>query len=93
MALRDADVTVQEMADYLDVGRNTVSRWINDRGVPGKQTMRLWALRTGVPLQWLETGQAPAGKPGPEGARSEGLEPPTFWLGVSNLVPFGRSAA
>lgn len=64
----------------------TVSRWINGHKVPSKQTRRLWALRTGVPLEWLETGQALAEKPRPDIARSEGLEPPTFWLVVSRLV-------
>ena len=92
-ALDHAGLTVQDMADYLEVTRQAVGTWVNERRAPSKATMRLWALRTGVPLQWLETGQAPAVGPGPDGARSEGLEPPTFWLGVSNVVPFGRSAA
>lgn len=86
VSLRHASLGVQEMAAYLDVSRNAVSNWINDRVTPSKQTMRLWALRCGVPLEWLETGQAPVGGPGPGAARSEGLEPPTFWLGVSNVV-------
>ena len=63
-ALRVSDVGVQEMADYLGVARNTVSTWINGRIVPNRQTMRLWALRTGVPLEWLETGDLPGGGPG-----------------------------
>ena len=78
-ALQVSDVEVQEMADYLGVSRTSVSNWINGRVPPSKQTLRLWALRTGVPLGWLETGQDPTVQPGPEGARSEGLEPPTCW--------------
>lgn len=75
MALRDAGVGVQEIADYLDVARNTVSRWINDRGEPSKQTMRLWAIRTGVPLVWLETGAAPTEPSGPEGYTTRDSNP------------------
>lgn len=59
LALEVAHVGVQEIADYLDVSRESVSRWINGRGVPSKQTLRLWALRTGVDLEWLETGKLP----------------------------------
>jgi transcriptional regulator with XRE-family HTH domain len=58
-ALRAADVSVAEMADYLGVNRNTVGRYINGRGVPDVRTMRLWALRCGVPLEWLQSGKLP----------------------------------
>jgi transcriptional regulator with XRE-family HTH domain len=57
-------VPVQEIADYLGVSRNTVGAWINGRVVPGKAFIRLWALRTGVPFEWLETGKSP-GQDGP----------------------------
>lgn len=52
-ALREADIGVQEMAAYLGVARNTVSTWINGRIEPSTQTLRLWALRTGVSYVWL----------------------------------------
>ena len=65
VSLRHAGLGVQEMAAYLDVSRNAVSNWINDRVTPSKQTMRLWALRCGVPLEWLETGKAPTLPSGP----------------------------
>lgn len=55
-SLRASGVGVQEMADYLGVARNTVSTWVNGHIAPSKQTLRLWAMRTGVPLIWLETG-------------------------------------
>lgn len=47
-ALRHAGISVQEMADYLDVSRNAVSTWINGRIAPSTQTQRLWAIRCGV---------------------------------------------
>lgn len=68
LALEVEDIGVQEMADYLGVERNSVSRWINGRTQPSKQTLRLWAMRTGVPLEWLETGAPPPGlEPGTYG--------------------------
>ena len=59
-ALRVAGISVQDIAEYLGVARNTVSTWINGRIDPSIQTVRLWALRTGVPYEWLQTGEPPA---------------------------------
>jgi transcriptional regulator with XRE-family HTH domain len=70
-ALRFSGVGVQEIADYLGVSRNTVSTWINGRIEPSKQTVRLWALRTGVPFEWLETGKTPTGPEPDEGLNVE----------------------
>jgi transcriptional regulator with XRE-family HTH domain len=61
-ALREADIGVQEMAEYLGVSRNTVSRWINGAVPPKSHVLRLWALRTGVPYEWLAAGRVPRRK-------------------------------
>ena len=45
-ALKVSGVSVQDMADYLGVARNTVSTWINGLITPSLQTLRLWAIRT-----------------------------------------------
>lgn len=55
-SLRAAGLGVQEMADYLEVSRNTISNWINGRTRPSAPTLRLWALRTGVSYGWLRKG-------------------------------------
>ena len=55
-ALKHRGIKVGEMADYLGVSRNTVGNYINGRTSPDKRTLRLWALRTGVPMEWLEHG-------------------------------------
>lgn len=52
-ALRTSHVSIEEMADYLGVSRRSVGNWINGRIEPSAQTVRLWALRTGVPFTWL----------------------------------------
>lgn len=67
-ALRASDTGVQEIADYLGVVRNTVSNWINGKITPSKQTLRLWALRTGVDFDWLQTGENPHQLVADEGA-------------------------
>lgn len=89
MALRHADVSVQEMADELGLNRGSLSRWLNDKGTPPRGGfIKLWALRTGVPYQWLLTGADPRpGEPvkgaGEGVARPERFELPTFWLVAS----------
>jgi transcriptional regulator with XRE-family HTH domain len=55
-ALQVSGIGVQEIADYLGVARNTVSTWINGRNRPSPAVVRLWAMRTGVPLEWLAGG-------------------------------------
>ena len=75
-ALRVAGVGVGEMADYLGVTPSTVSTWINGKFRPNLQTLRLWSIRTGVPLEWLQTGEV----------RHQGLEPRTRWLAASPRV-------
>jgi transcriptional regulator with XRE-family HTH domain len=54
-----AGVSVGEIAEYFDVNRNTVGRWLNGRTQPDRRTVRLWAMRCGVPTQWLLTGVFP----------------------------------
>lgn len=54
--LREAGVSVQQMADYLGVKRNTVGTWINGRNQPSPQTLRLWAMRCGIDHYWLVHG-------------------------------------
>lgn len=52
-SLAFAGVSVQEMADELGVSRGTISRWCNDKNRPRRSDLRLWALRCGVPFDWL----------------------------------------
>ncbi|MGH3098464.1 MAG: helix-turn-helix domain-containing protein [Streptosporangiales bacterium] len=82
-ALRHAGVGPGQMADYLEVGRNTVSTWINGRIEPSPQTLRLWALRCGVSHQWLRHGTVPASGPddGTSGVAT-----------IGSLLPFRRVA-
>jgi len=58
-ALEASGVSSNEMADYLDVSRTTISNYINGRTEPKRSTLRDWAMRTGVPLEWLESGKLP----------------------------------
>ena len=55
-SLRAAGMSHQAIADEFGVHRNTVSGWINGRIKPSTATVRLWAVITNVPYEWLLEG-------------------------------------
>lgn len=71
-ALKVSGIGVGELAERMEVSRNTVSRWINDEAQPRPRDLRMFAEMTNVPLSWLEDGTFD------EGVRPKGLEPLTF---------------
>ena len=88
-ALREADMSVNEMALYLGVHRNTVSAWLNGRTHISGPALRAWAHRTGVNFHWLDTGIPPSdGDGSPRVANPTGPQPdgcrPTPTLQVIN---------
>lgn len=81
-ALRVSGVKVGDMADYLGMSRASVSNWINGRITPDTRTLRLFALRTGAPYEWLRTGAEPDDN-GPEGGN---VRPIDYKAGVRGDV-------
>lgn len=57
-ALEHTGTPVQEMAEYLEVSRQTIGNWLHDRSPVKTSTLVIWAAATGVSLEWLETGTA-----------------------------------
>ena len=53
-------MTGRTMADYLGVDERTITRWLNGQSRPARAALLQWALRTGVPAEWLMTGQVNA---------------------------------
>jgi transcriptional regulator with XRE-family HTH domain len=46
-------------ADEVGISRGTVANYERGKVTPREIVLRAWALRTGVPLEWLKTGKAP----------------------------------
>lgn len=74
-----------QFATEIGISRNTVGGY--EKGRTKKQppliVLRAWSLRTGVPLQWLQTGMPPEPDGDGDGGvtvRHQGLEPRTRWL-------------
>lgn len=53
LALDHSGVSVHDMADELGVSRNTVGNYLAGRTMPHKAVLRVWAMRCGVPFEWL----------------------------------------
>lgn len=69
-ALAVAGVSHQAMAEYLGCSRNTVGNYVALRSPVSIGTLRLWALKTGVPLEWLQNGaDSTTGPTPPEGGQ------------------------
>ena len=51
-----AGLTQTEMAEYLGMSRVSLSRYETGHNRPPLTVMRLWAMRCGVPLEWLRYG-------------------------------------
>lgn len=56
-ALSWASVGAAEMGDHLGYSKAQISRYLNDKGEPPRDSvLRLWAIRCGVPYEWLAFG-------------------------------------
>ena len=57
----------QEMADEIGISRRSVSAYEGGGSIPKRPVLLSWALRTGVPLEWLRSGTAETPRPGGDG--------------------------
>lgn len=55
-ALRAAKVGKGEMADELGLTRQAVSAYLSGRVTPRTPVVKVWAMKTGVPYEWLAEG-------------------------------------
>jgi transcriptional regulator with XRE-family HTH domain len=55
-ALDHADIGVSELADQLEINRNTVGNWLSGRSSPRGRDLRAVARVCGVDPAWLEHG-------------------------------------
>lgn len=68
-ARRTTGLGVREFAAQIGVSTKTISDAENDKRAVRRATLKAWALVTGVPLKWLETGEAPRPDDPDEGLR------------------------
>lgn len=56
-AREHAGVSTDEMAVVIDVSGRTIGNYENDRTPVRGPVVKAWAMRTGVPVEWLLTGR------------------------------------
>jgi excisionase family DNA binding protein len=54
-------VSLEEIAEHLGVSRDTIYRWIDDRGLPAHKVGRLWKFKVSQVDEWVQAGQANEG--------------------------------
>ena len=56
--MNDRWLSVDEIGEYLGVKRDTVYKWINDKGMPAHKVGRLWKFKVSQVDTWVEAGSA-----------------------------------
>ena len=94
-SLHVAGMTNLDMAKVLEVSPNTVSNYINGNTQPRRLYLREWALKTGVPIEWLETGNFPGGNKKTPTPKSEGqsVGPARIELTTSTVKTWDNNVA
>ena len=69
----DRWLSVDEIAHYLGIKRDTVYKWIAERGMPSHRMGRLWKFKASEVDEWVRLGGA-GGEPAPSSPRHSSLE-------------------
>ena len=56
--MSDRWLSVEQIAEYLGVSRDTVYAWIGKRGMPAHRIGRLWKFKTDEVDEWVRSGGA-----------------------------------
>lgn len=54
----DRWLSVDEIAEYLGVAKDTVYGWIGSRGMPAHKVGRLWKFKKAEIDEWVKSGAA-----------------------------------
>lgn len=65
LAREFAGLDRQQLADRMEISRNSVLNAETGRTTPRKLVLNAWAMACGVPVSWLISGEQPGPGPGP----------------------------
>ena len=57
----DRWLSVDEIADYLGVSKDTVYTWVSSKGMPGHRVGRFWKFKKAEIDDWVRAGGAATG--------------------------------
>ena len=58
--MEDRWLSVDEIGDYLGIKRDTVYKWISEKGLPAHKIGRLWKFKKDEVDTWVRDGKAGA---------------------------------
>jgi len=56
--MSDRWLSVDEIADYVGVSKDTIYGWISKRDMPAHKVGRLWKFKAGEVDEWVRSGKA-----------------------------------
>jgi len=56
--MEDRWLSVDEICVYLGIKRDTVYKWINEKGMPANKVGRLWKFKKEKVDKWIENGSS-----------------------------------
>jgi excisionase family DNA binding protein len=56
--MEDRWLSVDEIAEYLGISRDTVYAWIANKGLPGRRIGRFWKFKRAEVDEWVHRGKA-----------------------------------
>ena len=56
--MQDRWLSVEEIASYLGVSKDTIYIWISDRNLPAHKVGKLWKFKTAEVDRWIKNGGA-----------------------------------
>ncbi len=56
--MEDRWLSVEEIAEYLGVSKDTVYAWIDAKGMPAHRLGRLWKFKRDEVDEWVKSGGA-----------------------------------
>lgn len=65
----DRWLSVEEIAEYLGVSKDTIYTWINAKGMPAHRVGRLWKFKRDEVDVWIKSGGASDRQDGAGGGR------------------------
>ena len=57
----DRSLSVDDIADYLGVARDTIYSWVTSKGMPGPKVGRFWKFKKEDVDAWVREGAAASG--------------------------------
>lgn len=56
--MEDRWLSIEEIGEYLGMKRDTINKWIREKGMPAVKIGRSWKFKKDEVDEWVRSGQA-----------------------------------